>query len=109
MFVILLMSLSMLMIILLNQFVSANIAKPLKRLNDSVKDWEAGNMNPDIYVGGSLEVEHLGKTLRSTVAQIQELMHDILVEQEEKRKSWTPCSHRSTRTFYIIRWTPSSG
>jgi len=86
MFVILLMSLSM-MIILLNQFVSANIAKPLKRLNDSVKDWEAGNMNPDIYVGGSLEVEHLGKTLRSTVAQIQELMHDILVEQEEKRKS----------------------
>lgn len=87
MFVILLMSLSMLMIILLNQFVSANIAKPLKRLNDSVKDWEAGNMNPDIYVGGSLEVEHLGKTLRSTVAQIQELMHDILVEQEEKRKS----------------------
>ena len=87
MFVILLMSLSMLMIILLNQFVSANIAKPLKRLNDSVKDWEAGNMNPDIYVGGPLEVEHLGKTLRSTVAQIQELMHDILVEQEEKRKS----------------------
>ena len=87
MFVILLMSLSMLMIILLNQLVSANIAKPLKRLNDSVKDWEAGNMNPDIYVGGSLEVEHLGKTLRSTVAQIQELMHDILVEQEEKRKS----------------------
>ena len=86
-FVILLMSLSMLMIILLNQLVSANIAKPLKRLNDSVKDWEAGNMNPDIYVGGSLEVEHLGKTLRSTVAQIQELMHDILVEQEEKRKS----------------------
>ena len=44
-------------------------------------------MNPDIYVGGSLEVEHLGRTLRSTVAQIQELMHDILVEQEEKRKS----------------------
>ena len=87
MFVILLMSLSMLMIILLNQFVSANIAKPLKRLNDSVKDWEAGNMNPDIYVGGSLEVEHLGKTLRSTVAQIQELMHDILVEQEEKRNA----------------------
>lgn len=38
-------------------------------------------------MGGSLEVEHLGKTLRSTVAQIQELMHDILVEQEEKRKS----------------------
>lgn len=87
MFVIMLVSLSMMMIIVLNQLVSARIAKPLQRLNDSVKDWEAGNMNPDIYVGGSLEVEHLGKTLRSTVEQIQELMHDIVVEQEEKRKS----------------------
>lgn len=87
MFVILLVSLSMMMIIVLNQLVSARIAHPLQRLNESVKEWEAGNLNPDIYVGGSLEVEHLGKTLRSTVEQIQELMNDILREQEEKRKS----------------------
>ena len=44
-------------------------------------------MEPDIYIGGSMEVEHLGKTLRSTVAQIRQLMDDIVVEQEEKRKS----------------------
>lgn len=87
MFVILLVSLSMMMIIVLNQLVSARIAHPLQRLNESVKEWEAGNLNPDIYIGGSLEVEHLGKTLRSTVEQIRELMNDILVEQEEKRKS----------------------
>lgn len=87
MFAILLVSLSMLMIIVINQLVSARIAKPLQRLNESVKEWESGNLNPDIYVGGSMEVEHLGKTLRSTVEQIRELMHDILVEQEEKRKS----------------------
>lgn len=87
MFVILLTALVMFMIIILNQLVSARIANPLQKLNESVKEWESGNLNPEIYVGGSLEVEHLGKTLRSTVAQIQELMHDILVEQEEKRKS----------------------
>ena len=81
------MALSMLMIIIINQLVSARIAKPLQRLNESVKEWEAGNLNPTIYVGGSLEVEHLGKTLRSTVEQINQLMHDILYEQEEKRKS----------------------
>lgn len=86
-FVIMLVSLSMLTIIFVNQLVSARIAQPLQRLNNSVKEWEAGNMNPQIYVGGSLEVEHLGKTLRSTVEQIQQLMKDILVEQEEKRKS----------------------
>ena len=86
-FVIMLVSLSLLAIILLNQLVSARIAKPLQKLNNSVKEWESGNLNPSIYVGGSLEVEHLGRTLRRTVEQIQQLMHDILVEQEEKRKS----------------------
>lgn len=86
-FAILFVSLAMLMIIVINQLVSARIAKPLRKLNESVEEWEAGNMNPDIYVGGSLEVEHLGKTLRSAVGQLQQLMHDILVEQEEKRKS----------------------
>lgn len=87
MFVILLVAISMLAIIVLNQLVAVRIAKPLRKLNESVKEWETGNLNPDIYVGGTQEVEHLGKTLRSTVAQINQLMHDILYEQEEKRKS----------------------
>ncbi len=86
-FFVILMLLTMLMIIIINQLVSSSIAKPLQRLNESVKEWEAGNMNPEIYVGSFLEVEHLGKTLRSTVAQIRQLMEDILIEQEEKRKS----------------------
>lgn len=84
---ILLIALSLLAVVILNQLVSARIAKPLKKLNDSVKEWEAGNLEPDIYVGGSQEVEHLGKTLRSTVEQLRQLMQDIVVEQEEKRKS----------------------
>lgn len=84
---ILLVLLALFAVIILNQLVSAQIAKPLKKLNDSIKEWESGNMEPDIYVGGSMEVEHLGKTLRSTVEQIQQLMQDIVVEQEEKRKS----------------------
>lgn len=85
--VILFVALAMLMIIVINQLVSARIAMPLKKLNDSVKDLESGNMNPDIYVGGSLEVEHLGMTLRSTVEQLRQLMDDIVKEQEKKRKS----------------------
>lgn len=86
-FFIMLMILIIILIIVVNQLVSASIAKPLQKLNESVKEWEAGNMNPDIYVGSFLEVDHLGRTLRSTVEQIQQLMNDILVEQEEKRKS----------------------
>lgn len=86
-FVIMLVTLALLANILLNQLISARIAKPLNRLNDSIKDWEAGNLKPDIYVGGTLEVEHLGKTLRSTVGQIRQLMNDVFLQQEEKRKS----------------------
>lgn len=86
-FAFLFVSLSMLMIMILNQLVSARIAKPLRELNRSVREWEAGNMEPDIYVGGSMEVEHLGRTLRSAVGQLQQLMKDIVVEQEEKRRS----------------------
>lgn len=87
MFVIMLAALLILATIILNQLVSANIVKPLQKLNDSVKEWESGNMNPNIYVGGTMEVEHLGKTLRSTVEQLKQLMQDMVVEQEEKRKS----------------------
>ena len=83
----LLVALTVLAAVMLNQMVSARISKPLRRLNDSVKEWEAGNLEPNIYIGGSMEVEHLGKTLQSTVSQIHQLMDDIVVEQEEKRKS----------------------
>ena len=67
--------------------IGSSVASPLEKLNESVKEWEAGNMNPDIYIGGFTEVEHLGRTLKSTVEQIRKLMDDVLLEQEEKRKS----------------------
>lgn len=87
MFVVLVVLLLMLMIVLINRLVSAQVTKPLRKLTASVEEWEAGNMSPDIYAGGSMEVEYLGKTLRSVVGQLRQLMQDILVEQEEKRRS----------------------
>lgn len=90
--------------------MSARIAKPLQRLNESVKEWEAGNLNPTIYVGGSFGSRTSGKDVASTVEQINQLMHDILYEQEEKRKvNWMHCSRRSIHTFCIIHWIPLYG
>jgi two-component system sensor histidine kinase YesM len=86
-FVILIVTIMMLAIIMLNQLVSARIAKPIQKLDASIKKLEAGDLNIDIDVGGSQEIEHLGKTLRSVVAQLRQLMNDIVVEQEKKRKS----------------------
>ncbi len=85
--VMLLLSAGLLIIFLLNQVISSRLTLPLRKLNDSVNAWEAGTGKADIYVGGSTEVEHLGKTLGRSIAQSEQLMKDIVVEQEEKRKS----------------------
>ena len=86
--VILLVSISLVVMIFVNQIVSRQISLPLNRLNRSIKRMEGGDVVPeDIYVGGSEEVEHLGRTLRSSMTRINQLMDDIVIEQEEKRKS----------------------
>lgn len=86
-FVTMLVTLTLLVMIVMNQLVSLRVSRPLRRLNNSIKDMEAGNLQPKIYIGGSTEVEHLGRTLQTSLDQISQLMKDIVVEQEEKRKS----------------------
>ncbi len=86
--VILLVAIAILVMLLLNQIVSQRISSPLNRLNRSIARMEEGDVIPeDIYVGGSEEVEHLGRTLRSSMSRINQLMKDIVTEQEEKQKS----------------------
>lgn len=70
-----------------NMIVSHIIANPIKKLESSVKDLEYGNLNLDIYVGGSYEIQHLGRTIISVVSQMRNLMDEIVIEQEAKRKS----------------------
>ena len=87
-FVVLLMSLSIIAAAFINGIVSGLIASPLQRLDESVGGLEGGNLKPeDIYIGGSLETEHLGKTLQTAVSEIRRLMDEIVEEQEEKRKN----------------------
>ncbi len=79
---------AILALFVVNQLVSSGISKPLERLNDSIREMEAGRREmPDISEDATTEVEHLGKTLESYVEQNTKLMQDIVVEQEEKRKS----------------------
>ena len=76
------------LLISVNTFLSSRIATPIKRLEKSVKEIEAGNLETvNIAIGGSYEVQHLGKTIRKMVSQMRRLMDDIVLEQESKRKS----------------------
>lgn len=80
------LSISILLLIFVNQYLSAKIVQPLRKLEDSVKQLEL-EYPEKIYVGGSEEIQHLGYTIRSMVEQMRKLMDDIVKQQEEKRKN----------------------
>lgn len=78
--------LAIFVMIFANQFVAVRVVLPLKRLEDSIKRIGV-EQKPEIYIGGSPEIQHLGETIRSMVEQLRKLTDDIVKEQEEKRKS----------------------
>lgn len=85
-FIIMLMLLMAMMLVVINRVVSVGIARPLSRLNDSVLAYETGE-KPRIYIGGSLEIRHLGHSIQESYEQIDSLMKKIVLEQNERRKS----------------------
>ena len=86
-FVMMVISITLLAMLILNRFVARRVTRPLIKLNDSIREIEMGKANPDVYIGGPSEVEHLGRTLRASYDQINELMRDMVASQEEKRKA----------------------
>lgn len=85
-FVVLLMLLTTMMLMVVNRIVSLRISSPIMKLNDSVKEYEAGE-KPEIYIGGSLEIRHLGYSIQKSYERIDTLMKEIVIEQNERRKS----------------------
>lgn len=71
-----------------NLFISNRVTDPIRKLEASIKYLEEGNLDTDyIYIGGSHEIRHLGRTITSMVNQMRKLMDEMVKEQKEKRKS----------------------
>lgn len=85
-FLILLMLLMAMMLVAINRVVAVGISGPISRLNNSVLAYEAGE-KPRIYIGGSLEIRHLGHSIQESYEEIDSLMKKIVLEQNERRKS----------------------
>lgn len=85
-FAVMLVVLLVMMLIIVNHVIADKISTPLLRLNQSVIEYEAGH-TPDIYVGGSLEVRHLSKSIQDSYEEIQKLMDENVRKEKEKRKS----------------------
>ena len=73
--------------ILISAFISSKISKPIKELEISMKKVEEGKFDTFIDIKGETEVEKLSESFNVMVKKIKELMEQIVVEQELKRKS----------------------
>ncbi len=86
-FAIFIMLFAIFTLISINMFVSSRIANPIRALEKSVKELEDGVGKLNIPEKGSYEIQHLGKAIKSMVKQMNQLMDNIMLEQEAKRKS----------------------
>ena len=77
----------MLMLMLINAFISSRITNPIHELEKSVNAIEAGELDKEVYIGGSYEIRHLGRSIGDMAKRIKMLMQDIVAEHESKRKS----------------------
>lgn len=85
-FVLVVSLLMAMMLELINQVVSVRISSPIMKLNNSVNKYEEGK-EPHIYIGGSEEIRHLGKSIQESYKQNLSLMKRVVWEQNERRKS----------------------
>nr|WP_139787373.1 sensor histidine kinase [Cohnella massiliensis] len=77
----------LLVAIALSVLLSRGLSRPIKRLQERMREVERGNL--DIYVppDGQREIGLLARTFNMMVAQIKELMSQVVREQEFKRRS----------------------
>lgn len=77
----------LLVLILINTFISSRITIPIQELEKSVNAIEAGELDTEVYTGGSYEIRHLGRSIGDMAKRIKALMEDIVAEHESKRRN----------------------
>ncbi|MEN6471228.1 MAG: sensor histidine kinase [Clostridiaceae bacterium] len=72
-------------LVLINSLISTRLTRPIQQLENSVRGLERGE-EAAIYIGGSYEVQHLGRSVQQMVDQMRKLTDDIVREHEEKQR-----------------------
>ena len=86
-FVVFVLAAFLLVLVLTNTFISSRITTPIQKLEKSVNAIEAGDLDTEVYMGGSYEIRHLGRSIGDMAKRIKTLMEDIVAEHESKRRS----------------------
>ncbi len=68
-------------------FMSSRITQPIKELEASMEAVQEGNFDIQLDIDGEYEVVQLTKSYNVMIRKIRNLMDQILIEQEAKRKS----------------------
>ncbi len=71
----------------LNFRISDDITDPIRRLEQSMRQMEAGREDVEIEEAGCYEVQRLGHAIRSMVSTMRHLMQDIIQQESQKRRS----------------------
>lgn len=86
-FMVFMVSLFLFILAVINAYISRKITAPIQELEKSVNALESGKLDTEVYMGGSYEIRHLGKSIGDMAKRIQALMADVVAEHEAKRKS----------------------
>ena len=86
-FIIFIIAFVLFILVMINAYISSRITGPIQKLEKSVNALEAGDLETEVYIGGSYEIQHLGRSIRDMARRIQTLMRDIVTEHESKRRS----------------------
>lgn len=86
-FMVFLIAFFLYMLMVINASISSRITIPIRELEKSVNALEEGNLDVEVYQGGSYEIRHLGRSIGDMAHRIRGLMQDIVAEHESKRKS----------------------
>jgi two-component system sensor histidine kinase YesM len=86
-FSVMILVIAIILVLSIVTLISAKITKPIKLLDKYMKRVEEGNFDIHVEIKGDREVVHLSKTFNLMMARIRQLMDQIVLEQEAKRKS----------------------
>ena len=77
----------MLILSIINSYISKKVTIPIEHLEGAVKRIAEGDLETTIEERGAYEISHLGRSIRKMKVRIKKLMEDIVREQEIQRKN----------------------
>ncbi|HUC93917.1 MAG TPA: histidine kinase [Paenibacillus sp.] len=74
------------LVIMFSMLLASTLTRPIRLMERTMKAVEKGDFDVELQVQGPLEVERLSSRFNLMVHKIRQLMRQIIVEQESKRK-----------------------